>query len=172
MERLIGASLATLAVLSLLALFKASVIALSVWLSTTWPTKSLAITTVYRERPGYCFLIGTVNTVVLGFIGFVLLSKEPLALFGLLLLATVAGLHLWGRVAAYQRMAVKMDLCDPEIITPRNLALGGIVRELSFLVPLLGQLLYLGTTLRAMGAAVVVLLSRKKRDTAGPPTAE
>jgi len=160
MERLTGAALAAMAILCVLAAFKAGVIALGIWFTATWPEVTGRIHAVYRDRPGRCFLIGLANTAVLGFIGLALLSKEPLALLGLLLLLAVAFLHLWGRAAAYRRMAVKMDLDNAEEGAPRALALGGLVTELTFLVPAIGQVLYLGTTLRGMGAVVIALLAR------------
>lgn len=166
MDRLIGLALATVASIAFLVVLKSSVIALSIWFSTTWPEKTDRIYAVYRDRPWRCGLIGLVNTAVFVFIGLVLLNVKPLGLIGLFLILAVVCLHLWGRSAAHRRMAVKMAVAGADSGTPRSLVLGGLVTELTFLLPIIGQLLYLGTTLRAMGAVVVILLSRKVEDSA------
>lgn len=168
MERLTALSLATMAIIAFLLVLKSSVIALSIWLCTTWPERSEHIATAYRERPWRCLLIGLANTVVLVFIGLLLTSVEPLALIGLLLLAFVACLHLWGRSAAYRRMATKLGEPDDGGL-PRALVMGGVVTELMFLLPVIGQVLYLGTTLRGMGAVVVTLVARGTGSGEGVP---
>ncbi len=160
MERLIGISLALIATVSVALLLKSSVIALSLWFMTTWPEKCGQVYTTYRERPWRCGLIGLVNTVVFVFIGLALTSREPFALLGLLILLTVCVLHVAGRTAVHRRMAVKLDLDGADVCAPRAIVLGGAIAELTFLVPIIGQILYLGTTMRAMGAVVVALLSR------------
>ena len=162
MQELIGVALATVAVIFFVALFKCSVIALGIWLTVSRPEKARRIYTVYNERPWRCGLIGLVNTFVFALIGLLLLNAGPLALLGMLILATIIYFHLWGWTATYRSFAVKMDVEGAEEGTPRSLALGGMIAELMFLVPLIGQLFHFGMTMRGMGAVVVTVLSRKR----------
>ena len=162
MDNVIGIALATVAIIGLTFVFKCSIIALSVWLAATCPEETKRIYTVYRERPWRCFLIGCVNTFAFVLFGLVLGQEGPLALLGLLLIFAVALFHLWGRTATYRRMAEKLELDGAGPGAPKTLAVGGLVTELIFLVPVFGQILYLGTTMRAMGAVVVALLPRRK----------
>ncbi|MCF6286455.1 MAG: hypothetical protein L3K26_14870 [Candidatus Hydrogenedentes bacterium] len=161
MNDIVGVALATVAVICFIALFKCSVIALGIWLTASRPEKSRRIYEVYNERPWRCGLIGLVNTFVFMFVAVVLLNAEPLALLGLLLLVLIAFFHLWGWTAIYRSLAVKMNVSGAESGAPRALALGGMVTELMFLVPVVGQLLHFGMTMRGMGAVVVTMLSRK-----------
>ena len=161
MEKTVAQALFTIAFIGFIVLLKCSVIALSVWFAARWPEKCDRIYTVYQAKPWRCGLIGLVNTTVLIVIGLVLMNVKPLGLLGLLLIVSVAYLHLWGRFASYRTMAETLTLKGSDTATPASLALGGLVTELTFLVPVIGQVLYLGTTLRAMGAVVMVLLARQ-----------
>ena len=166
MQELIGVALATVAVILFVALFKCSVIALGIWLTASRPEKARRIYAVYNERPWRCGLIGLVNTFVFALIGLLLLNAGPLALLGLLILATVIYFHLWGWTATYRSIAVTMNAEGAEDGTPRSIALGGIVAELMFLVPFIGQVLHFGMTMRGMGAVVLTVLSRKREEVA------
>ena len=161
MEKTIAQALFTMAFIGFLVLLKCSVIALSIWFAARSPEKCSRIYTVYQAKPWRCGLIGLVNTAVLVVIGLILMNVKPLGLLGMLLLTIVAWLHLGGRFAPYRAMAETLKLKGSDTETPASLALGGLVTELTFLVPVIGQALYLGTTLRAMGAVVIVLLARK-----------
>lgn len=166
MERLIGTALATIAIVIVTLVLKASVIAWNLWFLHARPALGERIYTAYTGNPRWATILGVTNTAAVLFLAMILFQFEPLGLIALVLLAGLCTVHLWGRSACYRVMAERLH---PEAAQPpstRDLIQGGIVVECAFLVPVLGQLLYLGVTMRCAGALVMALLASRR---AAPP---
>lgn len=161
MERLIGTALAATAVVAVTLVLKASVIAWNLWFVHARPALGDRIYAAYTGSPRWATVLGLTNTAAVLFLAMILFQFEPLGLIALVLLAGLCAAHLWGRSACYRAMAVRLHP-DGKAPSTRAFVQGGIVVECAFLVPVLGQLLYLGVTMRCAGAFVMALLASRR----------
>jgi len=159
MERMIALALACVAALLLTLTFKAAVIAFNLSFCFGRPAFCRRIYRNYTERPWRSTVVGVVNTVVALFFILILINQEPLALVGIAMAACLCAVHLVGRTAWYQVIAERLcDLVEVPVGVKAWLR-GAITAELSFLVPILGQALFLHITMRCAGACIMALLS-------------
>jgi hypothetical protein len=159
MQQSIATALAIVAVVVAALSLKSAVIAWNLWFLYSRPEFADRISTAYAARPVRATLIGLLNTAVIALVALVLLQSKPLGLLGVLLLAGLACAHLWGRTACYRGMAERLGSEPGTVPQPGELLRAAVVVELAFLLPVLGQLLWLGVTLRCAGAFTMALLS-------------
>jgi len=155
-----------LAVLSLLGVWltlKAGFIAMAVWLDLASPATSKRIVEAYKQPGSRLFWMGVLNAVLGGLIGVLLMVTTVLAPVGIIWLALWALTGVAGYAAAYHHLGRRLR--GPEATGPRwrTIALGGLVAEGAFLVPVLGQLLAVGVFFRGFGAVSQVLITRRRR---------
>lgn len=159
MDRMIALALACVAAVLLTLTFKAAVIAFNLSFSFGRPQFCRRIHQNYTERPWRSTAVGLVNSLVALFFILILLNQQALALVGIAMAACLCALHIVGRTAYYQVIAER--LCDTGGV-PLSVGTwlrGAITAELSFLVPVLGQVLFLAVTMRCAGACIMALLS-------------
>lgn len=159
MERMIALSIACLAAVLLTLVFKAAVIAFNLSFSFGRPQFCLRIHHNLTDRPWRSTAVGLVNTVVALFFILILLNQEPLALVGIAMAACLCAVHLVGRTAWYRVVAERLCDIGETPMGVRPWLRGAVTAELSFLVPVLGQVLFLVITLRCAGACILALLS-------------
>ena len=160
MDRLIALALACMAAVLLVMVLKAAVIALNMTFFYGRPVLCRRIYDTYTGRPWRSAAVGVANTLVAIFFTVILLNIQPLALVGIGMATALCALHLAGRTAYYQVISKRLndDMEAPH--SPGAWLRGAIAAELSFLVPVLGQLLFLAVTMRCAGACIIALLSQ------------
>ncbi|GMV99435.1 MAG: hypothetical protein AMXMBFR84_05740 [Candidatus Hydrogenedentota bacterium] len=154
-ERALGA----IALMLVLLAFKAGHVGMAVWLHAAYSERMQRISLLYRTRAVECAVIGLVNTLVLFFVGLLLISTRVLALVGLLIWGSVIVMAAFGYAAGYRRLGERM--IDPDATTTRIVLLGGIAAESAFLAPVIGQLFSISVFLRGVGAVVLTTISKK-----------
>jgi hypothetical protein len=159
MDRMIALALTCVAAVLLTLTFKAAVIAFNLSFSYGHAQFCRRIHRNYVERPWRSTVVGLVNSLVAVFFILILLNQQALALVGIAMAACLCAVHLVGRTAYYQVVAER--LCDiGEVPVGVNGWLrGAITSELTFLVPVLGQVLFLVVTMRCAGACIMALIS-------------
>jgi len=167
MEKLIATALAAIALTLAVVLLKAGVIAWNLWFLSARPALAARIYEAYTARPVKAFLIGSVNTALALFVVVVLLQIKPLGLIAILLFAGLCTAHLWGRTACYRVLAERLNVEPGLPPDTASWVRAAIITEAAFLVPLMGQLLYLGVTMRAAGAFCMAVLARGDGEAAG-----
>ena len=160
MDRLIALALACIAVVLLTLILKAAVIAGNLSFYYARPALCRRIYVAYTERPWRAVAVGLANTLMALFFIVILLNVQPLALVGLAMGTGLCALHLAGRTACYQVMAERLSDEEGATRGPKAWIRGAVVSELSFLVPILGQLYFIGVTMRCAGACIIALLSQ------------
>ena len=163
-------ALATLSLLGLWLTLKAGVIAMAVWLDLASPATSKRIVEAYRQPGTRLFWIGVLNAVLGGLIGVLLMATTVLAPLGMAWLALWALIGVAGFAAAYHHLGRRLR--GPDATGPRwrTIALGGLVAEGAFLVPVLGQLLAAGVFFRGFGAVSQVLITRRRQAASDEPS--
>jgi len=159
----IASGIVSLSVLALLALaftLKAALIAAAVWLDITWPALCARAVSHYQERPRRCYVAGLINAAFGTFLALLLIATKVLAIVGLLMLVVLAFLVVLGFATSYRAAARRLD--PDGIDALRGLVRGGIVTELVFLLPLLGQVYHLNVLVRGLGAATLAMLQRRR----------
>lgn len=169
MDRLIALALATIAVVLLTLTLKAGVVAFNMNFYYAKPVLCRRIYTAYNDRPLRAFAVGLTNTLVALFFILILLNTKPLALVGLAMAAALCALHVLGRTAYYQVMAERLSEDTMVSATPGGWLRGAVIAELSFLVPILGQLCFLAVSMRCAGACIIALLSQPLLAETPPP---
>jgi hypothetical protein len=159
MERIIALSLACVAAVLLTLVFKAAVIAFNLSFSFGRPQFCRRIHHNIIERPWRSTMVGVANTVVALVFILILLNQEPLALVGIAMAACLCAVHLVGRTAWYRVVAERLCDVDEAPMGVKSWLRGAVTAELSFLVPVLGQVLFIVITLRCAGACILALLS-------------
>lgn len=160
MEQVTATALAALALSVVVIVLKAAVIGWNLWFISARPVLAARIFEAYTTRPVKAFLIGAVNTLLTLFVVVVLLQSKPLGLLAILLFAGLCAVHLWGRSACYRALAERLG-SEPGLPPETGAWLrAAVVAEGAFLVPVLGQLLYLGITMRCAGAFCMAVLAR------------
>ena len=159
MERIIALALTCVAAVLLLCTLKAAVIAFNLSFCFGRPTFCRRMHRNYTERPWRSTLVGLVNSAVGLFFILILLNQEPLALVGIAMAACLCAVHIVGRTAYYRVIAER--LCDDSDVPMgvNTWLRGAITAELSLLVPILGQVLFLVLTMRCAGACIMALLT-------------
>ena len=165
-EQAIGA----IALIVVLVALKAGTIGMAMWLHATYADRMGRIGELYRARATECFIVGLINTVVLFFIGLLLIGTKVLSLLGLMVWGVVIVMAVFGYSAAYRHVGERVF--GPSTTAARTVLLGGITAEAAFLAPLIGQLFSIGVLLRGIGAVVLTVLSRKAGVKPIPATAE
>jgi hypothetical protein len=170
---LAGLSLGAVGLLCALLAIKAGFIGMAVWFHAWWPHAGERVHQMYQWRGAKCFWLGAINTVVGLFVAALMIASGTLTLIGLLLITALLALATTGYAAAYLNLGLQLISPAGSQSKVRTVVLGGIVTELSFLVPVLGQILSLGVLFRGLGAAVLALMAwrRDTRQTApaSPP---
>lgn len=160
MEKLIALALAAMALVVVLLALKASVIALITSFHYARPQFCRTVYRAYTQRPKWSFTVGAVNSLVAIVLTLILLNIKPLGLVGIGLATTLCAIHLAGRSAYYQQMCERLSSDGSEGVgTIGAWILGAVVGELRFLVPVIGQLIFIVITLRAAGACIIALIS-------------
>ncbi len=159
MDRIIALALATVAIVFLVLTLKASVIALSLSFYGGKPQFCRRIYNNYTERPWRSAVVGLANTFVAIFFILILLNMEVLALVGIGMATALCAIHLAGRTAHYRVIAERLSEDIGAAPSPGQLLRGALAAELTFLVPVIGQLLFLGVTMRCAGACIMAMLS-------------
>jgi hypothetical protein len=171
MDRIIALALATVAIVFLVLTLKASVIAMSLSFYSGRPQFCRRIYNNYSERPWRSAVVGLANTLVAVFFILVLLNMEVLALVGIGMATALCAIHLAGRTAHYRVIAERLSEDIGAAPSPGQLLRGALAAELTFLVPIIGQLLFLGVTMRSAGACIMAMLSQPEAPgEAGLPT--
>lgn len=160
MERVMALALATLALTGILLVAKAAGIAFVASSAFGRPAFHRRISEAYQAHPWRAAAIGLANTLVALFFIAVLLNNEPLALIGIAMGAGLCAVHLLGRSAYYQVIAERLSDVPVEGRPIGPWLRGAAAAELSFLVPILGQGLFLLVTMRCAGAFIMALLAR------------
>ncbi len=140
---------------------KAGCVAMSVWLDKAAPAFTARAVNAYQGRAMRCFVLGAVNGVVLAFLFVVLVNVKVKALgvLGILvLLATVAAV-MTGYMIAYRDAGQRLR-GESDWSATRTILLGGIMAELAFMAPIIGQVFSVGVLFRGLGAVISALLSR------------
>ena len=140
---------------------KAACIAMSVWLNVSAPAFTARALSAYQARGKRCFILGVINGLVLVFLFIVLVNTQikVLALLGILILLFTIALVLTGYMIAYHDFGARLR-GERDWSALRATILGGVVAELAFLTPVVGQVFSLGVLFRGLGAVVTALLSR------------
>lgn len=155
-----NASLTFIAILMVLIAIKAGLVAAAVVLQLVRPKPFPRMLELYRTRPWKCFFIGLLNVVGLVVLALLLISTEILALPGLLVLTCVWGLVVVGRGIVYRDLGERWSRNSDSPNLSREIVTGGIVAELSFMVPVVGALFSLACSLRGVGAVTTSILAR------------
>lgn len=147
--------------------------AMAVWFNTTYPQASDRMCTAYRTRGTRCFILGA-GIVIVGFFLAALLGSTkmpPLGVLALLILVTL-GVQAAAGYAIALRVFGERLVSDPATANrAKTVVLGGIVMEVAFFTPVLGQLLLLSVLFRGVGAAVTTLLARGSTPAEAEPPA-
>lgn len=159
MDRMIALALASVAALLLTLTFKAAVIAFNLSFSFGRPQFCRRIHRNYVERPWRSTLVGLVNSLVALFFILILINQQALALVGIAMAACLCALHIAGRTAYYQVIAERLCEVGEVPLGVKAWLRGAVTSELTFLVPVLGQVLFLAVTMRCAGACIMALLS-------------
>ncbi|MBI2432983.1 MAG: hypothetical protein HYV26_08940 [Candidatus Hydrogenedentes bacterium] len=138
---------------------KAGSVALVIWADALWPSRAERVHSLYARHPRRCVLTGLVNATLMVFIGIALISTKVLGLLGLLVLGLLIVLIVLGYGCAYESFGRHIAAATP---MPRwkMLLCGGLLAELAFLAPVIGQLFSLGVLFRGLGAVILALLGR------------
>ncbi len=166
---LAGLSLACVGLFCALAAVKAGFIGMAVWFHVAFPRAAGRTLQMYQTRGAKCFWVGMINTVVGLFLALSMIASGALALIGLLLIAALLVLASMGYAAAYQSLGLRAAPSTVSQSQTRTVLWGGIVAELAFLVPVLGQILSLGVLFRGVGAAVLVLIAWRRNSRESAP---
>lgn len=172
MERLTATALGALALMAFTVVLKASGIAWNLWFLQACPDMGQRIYEAYTRRPVRAVLVGLLNSVAILILALILAQAKPLGLLAVGLAAALCTIHLSGRSACYRVLAEQLDVRTPEPPSAGALARAGVLTELAFLVPLAGQLLYLGITMRCAGAFILALFPQSRvqdRQSETPP---
>lgn len=159
MERMIALALTCVAAVLLIFTLKAAVIALNLSFSFGRIPFCRRVHRNYTDRPWRATAVGLANTLVALFFILILLNQQALALVGIAMAACLSALHIVGRTAYYQVIAERLCDVGEDPLGVKPWLRGAIVAELSFLVPVLGQALFLFVTMRCAGACIMALLS-------------
>lgn len=159
MERVIALALATVAVAFLILMLKASVIAMNLSFYSGRPQFCRRIYQNYTERPWRSGIVGLANSLVALFFIVILLNLQVLALVGIGMATALCAIHLAGRTAYYRVIAERLSDALGAAPDSGMLLRGAVTAELTFLVPILGQLLFLVVTMRCAGACILAMLS-------------
>ena len=152
-------ALLVIALLFILIAVKAGFIGMAVLTEALWPHARERMLKAYQTRQRRCFFIGILNAVGLTFIAILLIGTQVLALPGLLLLAFVWGMAVLGYGIVYSDIGQQLS-SSRATDQYREIVVGGIVAELAFLVPVVGQILSAVYFFRGIGAVAVALLAR------------
>ncbi|MBN2311511.1 MAG: hypothetical protein JXR94_21215 [Candidatus Hydrogenedentes bacterium] len=158
-----SASLGVLAMLAAVVVIKVGFVAAAVWFGATWPGASNRMVEAYESRAARCVVVGTVNALVGAGLGVLLIATQVLAVLGLLLLACLGAMVLVGYGVAYTSLGRRLVPAAAEEAPLRGIALGGLVAEGAFCVPVLGQFVSFGVLVRGLGAVVLGAVSRRRR---------
>jgi len=159
MERVIALALATVAILFLVLTLKASVIALSLSFYRGRSQFCRRIHQNYTDRPWRSGIVGLANSLVTLFFILILLNMQALALVGIGMATALCAIHLAGRTAHYRVLAERLSDDIGALPNTGSMLRGALVAELTFLVPVIGQLLFLAVTMRCAGACILAMLS-------------
>ena len=159
MDRMIALALACVAAVLLTLTFKAAVIAFNLSFNFGRPQFCRRIYHNYTERPWRSAVVGVVNSLVALFFILILLNQQALALVGIAMAACLCALHIVGRTAHYQVIAERLSDVGEGPLGVKAWLRGATTAELTFLVPLLGQVLFIAVTMRCAGACIMALLS-------------
>ncbi len=140
---------------------KAGAIAAAVWFEVTFPKRATAAYVVYQEKRGRCFLVGLVNACLGVFLVILLLSIESIAVLGIALGSLLFIVAILSYGPGYKNLSDRIN-SGTEVLSPmRSIVQGGVLSELLFFVPVLGQLLSLGYLLRGLGSLSLVAFQGK-----------
>jgi len=153
-------AVALLALLLAALLLKAAMVAAAVWIEATWPRLITRSVEYYHARPWRCYIAGAVNAVAGTLLALLLIASKVLALVGLLLALLLVFLVVLGFATGYRTVARRLRPDEADAMG--TLVLGGIVTELVFLVPFLGQIYWANILFRGLGAATLAMLSQRR----------
>jgi hypothetical protein len=135
---------------------KVGYVGMALWHVSRVSPRMQAALGAYREHMGRCVAVGAVNLVVGTGAGLVLLSREPLALAGLVLLSFLLYVTTLAFAVVYLELGVRVNGSDAS--SPRSVLLGGALAEAAFCTPVAGQLLGLALLCRGLGAIILAYL--------------
>jgi hypothetical protein len=137
-------------------LTKVGYVGMAVWHTSRLSPRMRAALGAYQEHTARCIAVGAVNLAVGVGIGLVLLSREPLALAGLVLLSFLLYVTTLAFAAVYADLGARITGAGST--TLRDVLAGGLVAEAAFLTPVAGQVLGLVLLCRGLGAVVLAYL--------------
>lgn len=155
-------ALSLLVLLWWLLTIKIGLVSIAVLIHLLFPFHHEALVEACRERPGRRLLIGAGNLIA---------ALIVLALLGALNLGLLVGLFLiaLATVAAVALAIAYLDvgrrLVGEESNATRAIIYGGVVLELAFFVPLVGQLLQVAFITWGIGGLIAVVLARRRNRT-------
>lgn len=152
-------ALTALALLALLLAVKAAFVAAALWYRLRCPGAAERMYCLLQTKRSKCFWLGLANLVCGVVLALLLISTEVLGLFGLALLAFLAGCIVVGYGLAYRELGARIAP-DEDGLTP--MLLGGVLAETLYLLPLFGQLLSLGALVRGLGAVTLSIWLRRE----------
>ncbi len=151
-----------LALLALLLAAKAGRTGFCLWLGATYPAATQRIAEAYETRGRRCVIVGLCNLLGGLLLAALLFATEILGLAGIFILLALLVLILHGYAAAYLNLGRRLTLDNQSFSNSRTMLLGGLAGEAAFLFPILGTLLEIGIGLRGLGAAALILWTRRK----------
>ncbi len=157
----IGGALGIMAVLFVWLALKTAFVGATVWFAAAYPDAAQRIFDTYETRRLRCFVVGLVNVIVGVLLALLLIATKVLAVLGILLLLALAIMAVVGFYAPYYSVGLRVLAQSPTPSRVRTIVAGGLVAEVTFLLPLIGQLLSLVILFRSFGAVTHVLLARR-----------
>jgi hypothetical protein len=156
------------AILSLILLavcLKATNVALALFATHLYPARFAVARGILSGSPVKSFLVGIINIVLVLIVAACLMALKIPALLGVILLLLCGLMLVSSRALIYQRIGTRLigEVEDPvDQPSTRAHCWGGVVTELSFLVPMVGQFAALVVTITTFGALSMAMLSRQR----------
>jgi hypothetical protein len=145
------------------------VLGLAMWIDALCPRATARVARVYDAgRAGIirCFIAGFVNVLIGAFLVALLTQQPALSLLAFLLALVLIVIAVFGLAGAYKTLGARLAPGSPASL---RLLYGGGVISVSFLAPIIGQILLVLVLLRGFGAAVLAMLGA---GSAEPPAEE
>jgi hypothetical protein len=143
------------AFLLLVAVAQLGIIGTSVWFTASYPQLASRIRTIYATRGGRCTVVGAIDLVLSAIVFAILANIGPLKLFALLWAIFVISTAVIALATAYWDIGGRITSDRVDTSTTRAVLTGGIVTACAFMAPVFGQVLFIATLCRGIGAVVL-----------------
>jgi len=157
-------ALLILALFICLVLVKGAFVAGGMWFGLMFPRLTSGALELYQERGKKCFFLGLLYVFLGILISVLLMVTQALAVFGFALLVFLGVLAVGGYGVAYRSAGRRLLGREAVAEGPENKAclLGGLMAELTFTLPILGQILSVGVLFRGVGAVGLAMLAQRR----------